>query len=228
MMRDMLREMFTTDWRKIDYGRTALLILLILAIFAALWQYAMPEVRTITTTQFKRVPEIHKVETVKRVRIACPDSGIIVLDKQEAAKKLGIDWLQGGDIEKSRDQGSGTGDQENQKAGTDPRSPIPGPLEITATAEIPRSNNGVNVISVIDADTGVSTIVAKEIPAPWFQFRRDAAAGIRYGLNQRLVNTGTVYGRWDFLRVKNVYLSANGDLTTGGDAHLQLGAEYRW
>ncbi|MBT0666359.1 hypothetical protein KI809_18785 [Geobacter pelophilus] len=216
-----LRNRLTTERQQIDWGRTALLVALILAVFAALWQWAMPEIRTITSIEFRAVPQIHRVESVKRVNVPCPESGIVVLDKAAVAKKMPLLGLSGGDItawqKQDREEGISPA-----PAGTQPNT------QVTATADIPQSDNGVEIVSLIDLQTGESQIVAKEKAAPWFQFRNDAAAGIRYGLNQRLENSGSVYGRWDFLRVKDVYLSGNVDVTTGGDAHLQLGAEYRW
>lgn len=224
-----IKTRLTSDWRQIDWQRTGLLIGLILAAAAALWQFAMPTVRTITTTRFMRVPEIHKVESVKRVYVACPEKGIITLDRAEIAKKLNIDFLQGGNLAAAN---------QNQP----PQPPLTGGslapslvkgragegLEVTATATLPESDNGIDVVSVMNMETGESQLVAREKSAPWFQFRNDGAMGIRYGINQRLEYVGNVYGRWDFLRVKDIYLSANGDLSTGADAKIQLGAEYRW
>lgn len=198
-----IKDRFTADWRQIDWRRTALLVFLILALFAAIWQWAMPKVRTITTAEFRRVPEIRKVKDVQRVRVPCPEQGIVVLDKKEAAQKLSLPWY----LER----------------------PLPAAApQITATADLPETKNGIEAVSVIDLQTGESQIVAREKTAPWFQFRNDGALGLRYGIDQRLDYVGNVYGRWDFLRVRDVYLSANGDLSTGGDAKVQLGVEYRW
>lgn len=233
---------FTFDWRRVDWARTALLIALILSLAAVLWQYAMPEIRTVTTTEFRRVPVIQTVKDVKYVRVACPEQGIVTLDKADVAKKLDLNWLQGGDIAAAR-LSEQPGGESSPPGGTYPSTPlrdrsvsgveppVPGAandLQVTATAELPRSDNGTQVISVINTQTGESTIVAKETPAPWFQFRNDRAIGVRYGLNQHLVNVGNVYGKWGFLRIKSIWLSTYADLATGGDAQLQLGAEYRW
>ena len=216
-----LREHFTTDLEKVDWPRTALLVLLILAAASSLWQFAMPSFRTITQTEFRRVPEIRKVHDIERVRVACPESGIVVLDKAAVSDQLHLDFIQGGDIAAAR-KAEAAGTASAPKA-----TPAPD-LQVTATADIPESDNGVDVISIMDLQTGESHLEAREKSAPWFQFRNNAAVGIRYGVNQALAPAGTLYGRWDFLRVRNVYFSANGEITTGSDARIQLGAEYRW
>lgn len=228
------RSNFTGDWRRVDWGRTALLVLLVLASFAALWQYAMPEVRTIETTTFRKVPAIPGTTDVARTYMPCPEQGIQVLDKAALGKRVDLGWLKGGDIEEAMKAGESLG----QSAAGEVFAPLPGgtspaaqatrDLQITAAGELPESPNGYQQLSVIDPATGVSELVAREKPAPWFQFRNDGAVGIRYGLNQHLQNVGTVYGRWDFLRIKDCYLSANANLETGGDATVQLGLEYRW
>ena len=221
-----LRSRFTTDWRQVDLRRTALLVLLVLAVFAALWQYFMPQIRTIESTVFKRVPEIRKVVEVQRIRIACPELGIVVLDKAQAEKKLHLAL-------EDADSTLYAGDGLKANATEEPGYPydnrhLTNSYEITATGEIPETRNGAEVMSTIDMNTGVSTIVVREKPTPWFQFRNDGAVGIRYGLDQRLNYIGNIYGRWDFLRIKDVYISANTDIETGGDAKLQIGGEYRW
>ena len=223
---DVIKESFTADWRKVDLRRTVLLVLLILAVAAALWQYLMPQIRTIESTTFKRVPEIKKVVDVQRVYIKCPERGIVVLDKAELTKNMNLSWLQGGDLQAAAvtESPASAGEVIPPQPGG-PRQPD---LQVTGTADIPATSNGVEAMSVIDMETGVTTITVREKPAPWFQFRNDGAVGIRYGLDQRLQYIGNFYGKWDFLRVKDVYFSAVADLETGGDAKLQAGAEYRW
>lgn len=217
-----VKDRFTADWRQIDWGRTALLVLLILAAFSALWQYAMPEVRTITTAEFRRVNQIKVVEKIRRVQVPCPEQGIVALDKQETAARLGLN------VGAALAPPAFGADATKGAASSAPTTGNPADLQVTATADLPESDNGIEAVSVIDMRTGESAIVAKEKPAPWVQFRNDGAVGIRYGINHRLEYIGTAYGKWDFLRMKNLYLSAYGDIATGSDARLQLGAEYRW
>lgn len=213
---DTIKERFTSDWRQVDWRRTFFLVVLVLAVAAVLWQYLMPDIREVNTTTFRRMKEIRTVKNVQRVYIPCPEKGLVVLDHAEAAKRLGMPELQvysTPSTESIRSTGA---------------TPAPSPVEVLSTAALPQTDNGHQVVAVLDTDTGVTTMVAKEVQAPWFRFTNKGAAGLRYGLNQRLEYAGTAYGRWDFLRVKDVYFSLNADLETGGDAHLQAGAEYRW
>lgn len=232
-MLTLLRNQFTIDWKQVDWPRTALLIALILALYAAGWQYVMPRMQTLTATEFRRVAEIRTVAAVQRVYVPCPEQGIVVLDKAAVARKLDLSWLQGGDIDSARKGGDTALPPEGTQPGAILASP-PGPrprgelYEVTATADLPESGNGIEAVSVIDMRSGESHIEAREKEAPWFQFRNEGALGVKYGYNQHLQNIGTVYGRWDFLRIKSFFLSANADLETGGDARLQAGVEYRW
>lgn len=218
-----LRNRFTADWRQIDWPRTGLLVLLILALFAAGWQYAMPEVRTITTTVFKRVPEIRTVHDVQRVRVACPEAGIVVLDKQEVAEKLHIDWLRGGDV--AAPEGEVTPPSEE---GIQPGATPPPDLQVTATAEIPETDSGAEAVSLIDLNTGESTIVVREKPAPWFALENHGSLSGWYGYNQHLLLTGDIDGRWQFLRIKDMHLGLRTSGGTDGELRFQLGTIYQW
>lgn len=221
-----LKGRFTADWRQIDWQRTGLLVLLILAAASSLWQWAMPRYRIITENRFHPVPVIRGTDKIERSHIACPESGIIVLDKAAIAKKLDIDWLQGGDIVRARAEETKT-EPEVTSPSLEGSTTVKG-VEVTATGDLAESDNGYEAVSVIDMQTGKSQIVAREKNDPWFQFRNDGAIGVKYGINQRLTPVTDVYGRWDFLRVRDVYFGANGSVSTGGDAKLQMGVEYRW
>src|SRR6185369_2014023 len=222
------RDWFTTDPKQVDWKRTILLVLLVLAVASSAWQYFMPQYRIITQNQFHPVPMIRGTAGIDRVRVACPESGIVVLDKKAIAKKLDLDWLQGGDI-----AGALAADKNSTITPTEVTSPSPegtqpaADLRITATGDLPESDNGYEEVSVTDMVSGESQIMAREKESPWFQFRNDAALGIRYGLcvgaSHDSPYCGDVYGKWDFLRLKDVYLSTNGDLSTDGSAKLQFG-----
>lgn len=217
----LILEKYKTDW-----PRTILLIFLILAVTSALWQWAMPRVKVITQNQFHPVPVIKETTKIQRVAVACPAAGIITLDKAEVAKKLDIDFLQGGNI------ASSVGTTHASPASDSPVPGNPADLQVTATADLPESDNGFDMISLFDETIGETILTAKEHPAPWFQFRSDGAVGIKYGLcvgaNHDSPYCGDIYGKWDFLRLKNLYISANGEIDTAAAAKLQLGAEYRW
>lgn len=226
-----LRSKFTTDLQRVDWGRTVLLILLILAVFSALWQYFMPEVKEITTTAFKRVPQIQKVAEVKRIYV--PVTQVVTLDKHEVAQKLDMPWLESGNIEAAKAQEAGDGGltlasgQEAAPASAPPVEGKPADLQVTGTADLPKTENGQQVVSILNTETGITTLISKEKPAPWFEFDNALVAGIRYGVNHRLEQTGTVYGSWEFLRVKDLHLLSYGEINTNAEGKVQLDLQYR-
>lgn len=225
LMLNKFKSFFTLDPRPVDWPRCIVLVIATLAVCSALWQCAMPQVKVITQNQFHPVPVIKETTKIQRVQVACPAAGIITLDKAEVAKQLDIDFLQGGDIvgathaSPASPEGS-TPSLVKGRAGEG--------LQVTTTADLPESDNGIDVVALMNMETGETQLVAREKEAPWWQFRNDGAVGVKYGINQHLTPISDVYGKWDFLRLKNVYLGVSGTISTDGDAKLQLGAEYRW
>lgn len=224
-----LRSRLTNDLQRVDWPRTVLLVLLVFAVFAALWQHFMPEVKEITTTAFKRVPQIQKVAEVKRIYV--PVKQVVTLDKHEVAQKLDMPWLEGGNIAEAKAEESASAapalGQETRPAETAPVTGNPADLQITGTADLPKTENGLQVVSVLNTETGITTLISKEKPAPWFEFDNALIAGIRYGLNHRLEQTGTVYGSWEFLRVKNFHLLGYGEINTNAEGKIQADLQYR-
>jgi|GEM_PF-2103135 len=232
-LKNRVKDSFTSDWRKIDWPRTGLLILLILAVFAALWQYAMPQVRTVTATQFVRVPQIKEAIKIERVRVACPEQGFVALDKKAVAEKLDMPWLQGGDIASAKNDEDNSSREVITPSAEGTQSPVPGrasDLQVTSTADLHDSDNGYYVVSVVNTDTGITTPVVKEKESPWFQFRNDLGAGIRYGVAMGDGGprySGTLYGFWEFLRIKQLHLTGYSEVTTDGVAKIQTDLQWR-
>lgn len=251
-----LGKWFTTDLKRVDWVRTGLLVLLIIAIYVAVMQHLMPEIRTISSTVFRKVPEIRTVETVKRVTVACPESGVVTLDKAEVAEKLNLSWLSSGDIAGAKvdaavwtkgtetilgtsakapappDQAKAPDDFDESRlqAETPPVSGNPADLQVTATAELPTSNNGFDVVNVFNTKTGVSDLVATEKTSPWFEFRNKYGLGVRYGVglgNGPPLHTGTFYGFWEFLRIKDIYATGYGEMTTDSVGKVQMDMQWR-
>ena len=205
-----IKDILVADWRQVDWPRTLLLIVCILAIAAALWQYFMPQIRTVTTTQFKAVPQIRETVKLQRVTVPGPPQ-LVTIDKQQVAERLDLPWL----VE------SGTGD----------RGPVTGnpkDLQIVATSDLPESRSGYQEVAVVNTATGETTLVAKEKELPWFRFVNKGQVSLWYGYDQRLLPTGDLEGRWQFLQIKKAGLALRGNLETGGDAQLQAGIIYEW
>lgn len=100
--------------------------------------------------------------------------------------------------------------------------------QIIANADIPATRGGASAVAVLDTDTGESTILVREKPRPLVEFEGDGAVGLRYGINESLRTEGTIYGRWNVLRVGNVHLGAYAEVTTDAEATAQVGLEYRF
>jgi hypothetical protein len=225
---------FTGDLQQIDWPRTGLLCLFILAAFFALMQCAMPQIREITTTEFRRVREIRTVESVKRVLVPCPEKGIVALDKAAVAKKLNLTWLQGGDIAQANTTPQPNLPQPPPKlgggaaGGGDPVPGNPADLQVTATADLPESKAGYQVVTVFNTETGVTENIAKEKLLPWFAFENHGSASAWYGYNQQLLNVVDLDARWQFLRIKQVHLGLRGAVGSDGDKRIQAGTIWEW
>lgn len=228
-----------------------LVVVAVAAVAAAIYLYLHPRTTTLTTTKFQMVPQIREVEKIKRVYVPCPQAGVVALDKAEVAEKLDLPWLKGeanqGTAGTERTEGTegkpgdeaakltaraGTDDfDESQLQGETP--PVPGrpaDLQPTATASLPESPNGYDVINIFNTATGSSDIVAKEKDSPWFDFRNKYGLGLRYGVgvgNGQPLYTGTLYGFWEFLRVKNIYFTGYGEATSDGAAKAQVDMQWR-
>lgn len=212
---------FTSDLKQVDWPRTALLIVAIVAVFFAVTARLMPEIKTITTTQFKRVPEIQKVKEVQRVYVKCPEAGIVTLDKHQVANKLDIPWLEGS---------PGTSATVTQTDIIDAGyvRDDPADLQVTATADLPESRAGQQVVSVFNTESGVTTLIAKEKPLPWFQIENHGHIGGWYGLNEELKQTVDADFTWKFLQIKAIHLGIRGDVGSDGTGKLQAGTIYEW
>jgi hypothetical protein len=170
------------------------------------------------------------------------------------AEKLNMPWLSGGDIAgekaaaegtegtqttqgteskapaKAAHPGSDDFDEARLQAETPPVPGNPADLQATATAELPASNNGFDVVNIFNTKTGNSDLVAKEKTSPWFEFRNEYGLGLRYGVglgNGQPLHTGTFYGFWEFLRIKDVYATGYGEVTTDAVSKAQIDMQWR-
>ncbi|HEX9078092.1 MAG TPA: hypothetical protein VF795_00810 [Desulfuromonadaceae bacterium] len=206
----------------------------VIAVAAAAWLWFHPRSQTLTRTVFQPVPEIRTVRDVQRVAVPCPSAGIVTLDRAEVAKRLDMPELQGGNIEAAR-VSEGAVEGAASSAPTDTPTPTigaplaaPVSLAVTATAEVPASANGTEVVSLIDLQSGASRIEAREMAAPWFRLENRGSVALWYGLNQKLVQTVQGEARWQFLRVKDLHLGLKGDVGTDGYGHAFAGIMYEW
>jgi len=183
---------------KIDWTRTGLLCVLILAIASMVYNWYRPP-NTVTTQQYVPVPQIKQVEKLRTVEV--PVEKVVVVEKEKLVEV--VKYLPA-------------------EIKNDPNK------QVTASASLGSTRTGYDVLATIDTKTGVSGIVAKEKPLPLLGFPSDVEAGIRYGLSSQQGQGGSVYGRYRFLRVGNAHLGAYGEASTTPEAKVMLDLSYRF
>lgn len=99
--------------------------------------------------------------------------------------------------------------------------------EITATADIPATRNGAEVVAVFDTSTGDTTLLAKSKPVPLIAFETEKRLGIGYGLTSRMTQEAAVYADYTFLRAGNIYAGIRGVIDSSPEAKILVTLEYR-
>lgn len=149
-------------------------------------------------TQYIYVPQVKEVEKIKRVEI--PVEKIVVIEKNAAVSKLDLpDEIK----------------NDNNK-------------QVTASGVVPPYDGDTNVLAIIDTQTGVSSISAKQVPLPFFDFEMKRAIGVRYGYSTKYGSQADAYGRIDFFRIAGIHLGVYGEINSTGDAKGMFQTEYRW
>jgi hypothetical protein len=108
--------------------------------------------------EYIKVPEIKEVikYKIKKVEVPIESGKVVVLDKKELVKHV-----------ESLPEGFEA----------DPKK------QATSTADLPPSNAGHDVLNIIDTETGVSEIFAKEHELPFFAFENKGEMGVRAGIS---------------------------------------------
>lgn len=148
-------------------------------------------------TEFIKTPEVKEAAKVPRVEI--PVKKIVALEKKAAVKKLNLP----------------------PEIKDDPAK------QITASGIVAPYEGKTDVLAIFDTNTGVSSIVAKQVPLPFLDFENHLALGIRSGASFKNDLETDGYVRWDFFRIASVHLGVYGEVNTTGDAKGMLQAEYR-
>ncbi len=184
---------------KIDKKTWAIVALVILLILSSIVAwYRGQGKQVVSKIEYVKVPQIREVLKIKRVEI--PVEKIVVLEKEAAAKKLDLP-------PEIRD---------------DPAK------QIAATAVIAPYEGRTNVLALIDTGTGISSIAARQVPLPFFDFENRREIGLRYGVSLKHGMESDLYGRWDFFRIAGAHLGVYGEITTTGDAKAMVQAAYKW
>jgi hypothetical protein len=97
-----------------------------------------------------------------------------------------------------------------------------------SSANLPETKSGYEVLATVNTKSGTGNIIAKEKPRSLLGFPNEKEVGMRVGYNSKLAQEVSLYGRWNFLRVGNVHLSAYADGSSEGNATAQLELGYRF
>jgi hypothetical protein len=149
--------------------------------------------------EYIKVPKIRTVTKIKKVVVPGPGS-ILTVEKQVVVEKLSLpDW-----VKDNKDK------------------------QVVATAEIAPYEGTTNAVAIMDTNTGVSEIIAKQMPLSLFGFENKREIGIRAGVDMKGGPVTSVYGRWGFLRVGNAHVGVYGEADSNGDAVAQIEIGYRF
>ena len=224
----------------VNLQRMALLVLLILAVYAAGWMCLMPP-----------VAEPVEVERLVVVQVLVPaqlpvDEPEVVRAPAVIAERSGTAWtgvtsVTGPTLE------DGAGDvlvgleekvvPAREAEELEPlmeeleRASIEAPVERAVAAKEPVVF--YRPAAVFDGGTGISILPA-EVPAAngarWWELRDNLGAGIRYGValgNGEPKGTGTAYGFWEFLRVKDAFFTGYVEGNTDRLGKAQVDMQWR-
>jgi hypothetical protein len=159
----------------------ALTLFVSIAVIAAV--VAMFAYKPKAGNQFTAAPPIQAVVGIPSVDTKVTNGTVKTLSKARVAKKIDLP----ADIAQ------------------DPKK------EVTATAETAASENGTEIITTIDTETGTTQVFFREKEAPLFAFENKKRIGVAYGVGTE-GNTLKVFGEWTFARVSNVHLSLQGEV----------------
>ena len=140
--------------------------------------------RTAPQKQFVEAPAIPAIKTVPQEDIAVPK--VRVYRKAEAVKKLHLPGAVAIDSAK----------------------------QVTSTAEVAPSKAGSEVVSVLDTTTGVTSMLVKEKPLPFFGVENQKRIGIGYGGGTRGPEA-KLFGEWTAVRVGGFYVGAQTEISAG-------------
>lgn len=180
---------------RIKAREIVLIIIAVVAVSSAVYNWYRPP-KEIVRDHYETVPVEKVVEKIKRVAVPGPKE-IITIEKEPLAKELGIPWLM--------DQGN-----ENQQ-------PI-------ANADIPPSEGGTSVVTIMDTATGESKIIAKGKPLSLFDFENKLEWEINYALSTKTSQNANLGFRWGFLRIMAIHPHLKAEVNSSPEAKILIGA----
>lgn len=97
--------------------------------------------------------------------------------------------------------------------------------QVTATGTLKAEERDYTISSVIDTNTGESTVYAEPKPLPWIGPGRGGRIGVAYGLKHGEI-VGRLYGSHDLLQVKALHAGFMGNVDT--DSEWFAGGYIEW
>lgn len=98
---------------------------------------------------------------------------------------------------------------------------------IVDTAKLPPSDNSRDVAVVLNTDTGDTSILSKDEPAPWFSVQHRSYIELDYGYQlNNFTKTGQLSVSHDFLRVKDITLVGTAAVNNLGVGSVLVGLRY--
>jgi hypothetical protein len=184
---------------KIIIGILAFLLLVATSSALYFW-YKKPPV--VSKTEYIKVPEIKEVIKIKTVKVPGPTE-IVTIEKRIIVEVLKLpDWVR---------------DNPDEQA--------------IASAVIAPYRGNTNAVAFLNTKTGVGQILAKQVPLSLFGLINEKEVGIRAGYrldSDGPTMDGTIYGRWDFLRIGNVNVGAYVEGSTRGEGKAQVLLGYKF
>jgi hypothetical protein len=187
------------EQKTFPWGTVILAVFLVIAVFAAIWLYLRPTVKTVTTTvagppQYVNVPVETTVEKIVKVPVYI--TKIITYDKQAIVKALDLPF----------------------KAVSSNSTQVIADAQIPTTRSDGENVGGGSAVALLDTSTGNSEIIFKPDEPPWWTFKNNINLGLYYGLSSREGQSGQIDGRWTFLRTGRLEWDLKGMITTRTEA----------
>jgi hypothetical protein len=189
----------------ISPARIAFALMAVLCLFSiAYGHYKAPEVIEVSTVEYRRAAVPIEVKDIKYIKV--PVHEVEVIEKEKVVYRM-------------------------------PDIPAevydPPQKQIAALGEFDcPEHSKATVASVIDTDTGRSTIFAKTVPVkkkrPFFELMNSGAVGLRYGFSTSGPTEASAFGSWTFARAGGVHLSLYMEGNSGAELKGQLEAAYKW
>lgn len=99
---------------------------------------------------------------------------------------------------------------------------------VTAVVDVPKSEAGHTVASILDTNTGISSILIKPNKPPFFSLLSENRLGIRYGITSKGATEGELYYSRGLARIADAHIGTYGSISSKGEAKVMLQVEYRW